>query len=532
MTKQYRKAEELNLPLNDIAQDSPFYNNVWDHLIKSPLLILWHIVALFTIFPIRVLISVVILLPLVLIASIAGRTFKINPESTQHGGIFSKIILLILGKLYRLWLLFGYGLLWISVKGKIRDDIKITVAGPHSTLLYDPIILLNGRNMSVVASAHLINTPLLGTLSKLLEPIYVDRADPIKRKNAVSMMKNRIENWKGGILIFPEGCITNGRTMANFRVGAFIFGKPVQPVLLKVNPAFPCFNIAPGNWSWTGPHGDIICNILAMCQPWVTFNIEYLEPYYPTEQDLANKEIFALNVQKTMAKAADAFPTDYISYDGHCIEKAVWVNNYAHVSGLIGVERIKRETGTASHFIAHEIYNEFMKIANYQYGRKPNWLLPTNYVGHSDHITSKVKVFKRNFRIPYLKFDSILSYFDKTSKNSHFNFEKFKLKFKNPNQIDSVDFCTTMALEYNEFMTKLNLTETSEAVPELNDDTDDLLKDNFIYILVKGNKRKEWNMKVVNSPFHDYQPSGYMMDEKQDTKRASLDRHSSGDQLV
>ena len=97
-----------------------------------------------------------------------------------------------------------------------------------------------------------------------------------------------------------------------------------------------------------------------------------------------------------------------------------------------------------------------------------------------------------------LKIDTLLGGLDGSQ-----DFSKFQSKFPDPEAITSVDFCTAMGHEYFELMQGLQVTETSEQAPELTDEHDELLKDNFIYRLVQRNAKID--MKVLKSPFKMYE---------------------------
>ena len=88
------------------------------------------------------------------------------------------------------------------------------------------------------------------------QPLLVHRTDPDSRKKTLDTMKERSVEGKGWqqVLIFPEGTCTNryqpthlslgGRNfilslfrsaLITFRLGAFIPGVPVQPVIIRWN---------------------------------------------------------------------------------------------------------------------------------------------------------------------------------------------------------------------------------------------------------------------------------------------------------
>merc|ERR1712013_613735 len=62
-------------------------------------------------------------------------------------------------------------------------------------------------------------------------------------------MKERSTDGKGWqqVLIFPEGTCTNRTALITFRLGAFIPGVPVQPVILRYDN---CYDTV--TWTWEG----------------------------------------------------------------------------------------------------------------------------------------------------------------------------------------------------------------------------------------------------------------------------------------
>ena len=66
----------------------------------------------------------------------------------------------------------------------------------------------------------------------------VDRLSPTSRQDTLQKVKKSSELAYSGqgfpqVLIFPEGCTTNGKCVITFKHGAFSPGLPVQPIAIR-----------------------------------------------------------------------------------------------------------------------------------------------------------------------------------------------------------------------------------------------------------------------------------------------------------
>jgi len=117
--------------------------------------------------------------------------------------------------------------------------------------------------------------------------------------------------WDGPPLaVFPEGSITNGKALTQFKVGAFAPGAPVSPVLLRI-PAH-------GDWdsSWVGENRrhTALWFLRLMCQVSNTCSLELLDVCEPSEAEREDPKLFAERVREVMA-AALGVPTTEHAYD-------------------------------------------------------------------------------------------------------------------------------------------------------------------------------------------------------------------------
>ena len=71
-----------------------------------------------------------------------------------------------------------------------------------------------------------------------MQNILVDRTDPNSKKACIDAINTHTtrkgeEGWNR-LLIFPEGTCNNQKGLISFKAGAFLPGKPVQPVAIKL----------------------------------------------------------------------------------------------------------------------------------------------------------------------------------------------------------------------------------------------------------------------------------------------------------
>ena len=183
----------------------------------------------------------------------------------------------------------------------------------------------------------------------------------VRSRAAVAYRKR----WKQ-VVFFPEGMSTNGELMGCFKPGAFLPGLSVQPVTIKTKRHLPLHLTS---WTHTGP-GDLTCNLFQFLVPWQELEVHYLEPYKPSEEEKSDPELYAYNVQRTMAKHRKMTATDYSLHDGHMIHRAVTRNNFKHLSGLVGFEGLAWRYKLRTNFVRDQVFGNFIAINNYMFKRK------------------------------------------------------------------------------------------------------------------------------------------------------------------
>ncbi|XP_065289441.1 lysophosphatidylcholine acyltransferase 1 isoform X4 [Dermacentor albipictus] len=142
------------------------------------------------------------------------------------------------------------------------------------------------------------------------QPVYVKRSDPNSRQNTVREITRRAtskEPWSQ-VIIFPEGTCTNRSCLITFKLGAFVPGVPIQPVLIRYPNELNTLI-----WTWDGPSAFETL-WLTLCQLRTHMEIEYLPVYVPSEREKKDPKLYAENVRCLMAKAL-RIPLSSYSYD-------------------------------------------------------------------------------------------------------------------------------------------------------------------------------------------------------------------------
>lgn len=208
-------------------------------------------------------------------------------------------------------LMFESGGLTYSFKGQLasQKEAPVLVVGPHSSLLDGVVVLLLG-GLTPVAKAGSEDVPIFGTILNYTQPVYVKRSDPNSRQNTVREITRRAtskEPWSQ-VIIFPEGTCTNRSCLITFKLGAFVPGVPIQPVLIRYPNELNTLI-----WTWDGPSAFETL-WLTLCQLRTHMEIEYLPVYVPSEREKKDPKLYAENVRCLMAKAL-RIPLSSYSYD-------------------------------------------------------------------------------------------------------------------------------------------------------------------------------------------------------------------------
>jgi 1-acyl-sn-glycerol-3-phosphate acyltransferase len=183
-----------------------------------------------------------------------------------------------------------------------------TIVSNHCSWL-DAVVLIKNVRPAFAPSAEFENVPLLGTLCKTIDSIFIPRGGSEEKKAlALGAIRDRQEVIEqtgkfSPFLIFAEGATTNGTSILKFKKGAFFAEKTVRPMFMKykqgtVSPAFDIMEFLPLailHLSWAG--FSVKVNVL----PDFTPN-EYL---FETHKDKGQErwEVYAWAIRDIMCKS-------------------------------------------------------------------------------------------------------------------------------------------------------------------------------------------------------------------------------------
>lgn len=195
----------------------------------------------------------------------------------------------------------GFHTIEITGQRVSKEVAPILVVAPHSSFLDAFAIFWTGLPFFVNREENK-NLLFFGKCIQFAQAIFVTREDPFSRQKTVAEIFRRVssqEPWEQ-FLIFPEGTTSNRKALMSFKPGGFLPGKTVQPVLIRYKNKHDTVS-----WTWDQPHGFILCFLLTICQLANYAQLEFLEPYTPSDEEVANPKLFAENVRKVMAARLD-----------------------------------------------------------------------------------------------------------------------------------------------------------------------------------------------------------------------------------
>lgn len=165
---------------------------------------------------------------------------------------------------------------------KIQNkEAKVFIAN-HTSIL-DFMIISYLIKAKFLISSEIKNNPIGDHATKIIPMIIVDRG---KRTNTVDKMIETLKNGES-ICLFPEGMMSNPKTIIRFRTGAFNTGYPVYPIILKYKNFIVDMN-----------DFDFILKICSNQNEEI--EVIFLDPFYPPFDDKKIEE-----VRRFMCKEGD-----------------------------------------------------------------------------------------------------------------------------------------------------------------------------------------------------------------------------------
>lgn len=269
-----------------------------------------------TLFPIRVVTLITAVAGLAVVATIS----TVGHDSSQPMPPWRRLLVSPAKPLTRL-ILWSLGFWHIKVVRRPGSapsgTARVLVAAPHYSLI-DPFVMMCLEMPCAVSKKAVGDLPIVGTLARAAQTIFVDRKDKASKKAAADAIIERGQKGSAWppVLIFAEGTCTNGTAMVTFKPGPFLPGAPVQPVVLRYHTGSGYAAAARGEvFSVSAATGDAELRMgLSMLQFYNTLEVTYLPEYCPTDVEIADKVLFANNVRKAMSTELDV-PVTAHSYE-------------------------------------------------------------------------------------------------------------------------------------------------------------------------------------------------------------------------
>ncbi|XXG67118.1 hypothetical protein AAC387_Pa06g0536 [Persea americana] len=212
-------------------------------------------------------------------------------------------------------ILFCFGYHWIRRVGRPapRETAPIVISNHVSYI--EPIFFFYDLFPTIVASESHDAIPLVGTIIRAMQVIYVNRFSAPSRKHAIDEIKRKASsNSFPRVLLFPEGTTTSGRVLISFQLGGFIPGFPVQPVVVR----YPHVHF---DQSWG--HIPLTKLIFRMFTQFHNFmEVEYLPVIAPLDNKIDNAAHFAERTRYAIASKLNVALTSHSYGDLILLTKA------------------------------------------------------------------------------------------------------------------------------------------------------------------------------------------------------------------
>lgn len=245
--------------------------------------------------------------------------------------------------------LFSLGVLSLEQEGQAASSAEAPIVIANHITFMDSVPLIAQLLPSPIAAYENLKQPLIGNIIRALCTVTVDRTDKQSRVNTMTALKTRGKSngkWPH-ILIFPEGTTHSDNSLVTFKMGAFIPGVPVQPVVIKYGPFNP---------SWVAG-GPTIAHLLVryMATPSSTMTIKYMPVYRPSPEEQKDAKLYANNVRAYMASAMGNVPTTAHSFEDIVLSRKAEKLHLPVVDTVIEAPRLMAEFKVDVNFLKEQM---------------------------------------------------------------------------------------------------------------------------------------------------------------------------------
>ena len=157
-------------------------------------------------------------------------------------------------------------------------DSASTVISNHSSFL-DTAIHVLYQLPSFVSKAEVKKVPFMGMNMEYNDAVFIDRECKESKGGVIAKIMDRQKNGNKAngapLIIYPEGCTTNGSCLIEFKKGAFLS-------LLSIKPVLHFYNSYTQSLA-TGVLDGMQHYILAACTPFSTISVVDLPVFTPND---------------------------------------------------------------------------------------------------------------------------------------------------------------------------------------------------------------------------------------------------------
>jgi len=230
-------ADSIKLEKEEAIID-PFVENPWRNTLPTTYYEKMKIVfGSIILAPLRVLFLIPVVLGIMFLLSLKNLTSSRSGYRPVHW--FRNIALIVPARILARLVLFIAGFYWIKRGGlpPNSQDAPIIVVAQHSNLM-DVIACFVFHGATFVAKSEVQQVPVIGFWSKAIQCLFIERRSKESRSRCVREIKDRTRSYFSEpgfwhpLAIYPEGTVTNGRVMLQFKLGAFIPAAPVLPMCI------------------------------------------------------------------------------------------------------------------------------------------------------------------------------------------------------------------------------------------------------------------------------------------------------------
>lgn len=235
-------------------------------------------------------------------------------------------------------LLFFLGFHRIHVQGKPAPVSEAPIVVANHLAPWEAFALMHFAGTTFISRAENFKIPVFGTVLRGLQSVSVNRDESQSRDAVASEIRRRTTEpgWpRTGI--FPEGTVTNGKFLLQFRTGAFQAGVPVQPVVVN-------YLYRHCDPSWAGTYVGLGALTLRLATQWNnTMCLRFLPVYYPSEEEKLDPVLYANNVRSYMSRESGIRLSKY-SLDDYMVLTEAKKYGIDQEHAVLGVDSLKRAT--------------------------------------------------------------------------------------------------------------------------------------------------------------------------------------------